>query len=253
MHETMKTILTVLLLSVLVGCSREAPSSGAQYALVGDELTLDDRYFAVKRSNLEEEGRMARSVAKRKANAKSLCSLARQATNTVDVSNTTRLSVMASATEAVYRYVRAMPHPSKDLEEFAVSSEILDPLFLLEIAADMLSRIPKPDMETNVEPPLGTPGPCSGGMDPAGIKDPKYRAEYEKRIADNKAVWELGQSRSRLQQAAASLQDAFRTMILGLTAAGKAESIRTAVSASKLPTEIKVYILADEKPKPGPR
>ena len=27
----MKTILTVLLLSVLVGCSREAPSSGARY------------------------------------------------------------------------------------------------------------------------------------------------------------------------------------------------------------------------------
>jgi hypothetical protein len=218
------------------------------FVLLANEQILNDHYFAVKCSELDTEGRIATSAAKKKSTAKAFYSLAMQAinTNAIGLSTATRLSVMVSSTEAVDRYVRAILNNPKELEEFAASPEMLDSLFLLETSADMLSRIRDTHLKANIAPPRITTGPTAAGMDPAAIKDPEARAEYERRRAANVDVVRVTTSWSRLKQTTASLQNALRDMMLNLAAEGKAEPLRTVVSSSKIPTEIKFYILADE-------
>ncbi|MEI8315843.1 MAG: hypothetical protein WCG79_10385 [Verrucomicrobiota bacterium] len=231
--------------------------SGLMLTLITDlsagNIPVDDNYFTSTNEILEAQGRVVKSIADKKANAQAHYALLMKASKTAHLSNAVQLSLAASATEAFGEYMRTIPNPSRELTEFAASSEVLSAIFLLETSLEMLARIPVRQTFLNVSPPAWTPGLVAGGMDPKGITDPKARAEYERRIADNSAATEEVNSRTRMENADEALQDILRVTVVALMSKGKADSCRAAITASQLPEKIKVRILGKGDAQPNTR
>ena len=237
--------------------SRYLLVSGLILALVTDlsagNIPEDDNYFGSTNEVLEVQGRKAKNIADTKANAQAHYALLIKALKTAHLSNPVQLSLAASATEAFEKYMRMIPKPSRELTEFATSPEVPSAIFLLEASLEMLARIPVRQAFMNVSPPITYSGPSASGMDPKGVTDPKARAEYEQRIADNSAAINELNYRNRLKQASDALQDIIRRTVFELMEEGKADSCRTAITTSRLPEKIKAEILCEEDVQPDTR
>ena len=209
-------------------------------------IPMDDHFFKVMNAALEAQGQSATNFAEKETNAEAFYLLAVKASETKPLSNSVRFAVAASAIEASERCIWAIPHTSTDWKNFAASSEISAALFLLSDSSKTLARIPAPPVIImDVDPPIWTPGPTAGGMDPNGIQDPKARAEYERRIAENSRASDELNSRADLERAMNSLVATIKGVSDTLDSEGRAGPLKAAIKNSQLPPEIKTRILGD--------
>jgi hypothetical protein len=254
------------LLLILAALAQAAPNAFAQ------SLSSDDRFFILMTSALTAQGQTATDLRARRANAEGFFLLAAKASSTDVLSNIVRFIVAASAAEASDHYLSAVPHTPTDLEEFATPSEISKALFVLDDSLKLLARIPTAHAVLNVSPPVrlpdvyndgldeaeqtlfgfkdSTPGVAASGMDPKSIQDPKLRAEYERRIAENKHAIEEINERIRLERSVRSLQVAVKGVVDSLGGEGKAEPLKSVIATSDLPTEVKAEILGHGNSQP---
>lgn len=218
----------------------------------GNDIQLDNRFFTVMNSALDIpyprniQRWMAMSLGEKKTNAQALYLLDVKASETEGISNAVRLAVAASAIQTFGNYISVIPLTSHDFEDFTASSDLSAALFLLDDSQKLLDRIPPREAYLNV----GGPGVAASGMDPSGVKDPKNRADYERRIAENNQATEENNNRHRISVGIVSVKSSLHRNIPYLAREGKVGSYTNTIGASSLPAAVKAELLEGVIPNP---
>ncbi len=229
--------LLIRSLVVLAACLQPVP------AVYANDSSADEHFFVVLNGALDEQGRAARSLAEKRTNAEAARLLALKAAGVTNLSNTVQLSLWASAVEGYNRYVQGMLGSSNDLERFAASPDGPAAVEVLTGGLELDKRVPFRPAFLSVMPPIWTPGVTASGMDPKGIEDPKARAEYERRIEENRQAGEEDNCKIRLERSLELLENSLGWVVTSLARTGKEEPLKTLIMASKLPDEIKKQLM----------
>ncbi len=229
--------LIIQLLVILAPCLQPL---GAVYA---NDSSTDERFFVVLNGALDEQGRAARSLAEKRTNAEAAQLLAQKSTEVKTLSNITQFNLWAAAVEGWDHYIGSLLGSSEELERFASSPDAAAAVDLLNAGLELDKRVPFRHASLNVMPPDWTPGPIAADMSPSGIQDPKARAEYERRIEENKQAIEESNCKVRLEQSLASLENSLGWAVTRLARTGKEEPLKALIMGSKLPDEIKKQLL----------
>ena len=209
---------------------------------LGDDVHLDNHFFIVMTAALDASHPFhvkqwrAMSLDEKRTNAQALYLLDVNASQTEGLSNAVRLAVAASATRTFGYYIGSIPTS----DDFITSSDFSAALFLLDDSQKLLDRIPARQNQLNVG---GGPGVAAAGMDPSGVSDPKVRADYERRIAENDQALEENNNRHYLDVGMVSLESSLCMKINYLAAHGKAGPFTNAIEASSLPADVKAKLL----------
>lgn len=213
------------------------------------DAPLDGASVEAKAKSLEAQSREAKNLGDKMTSAEALYRLTVRASEIPELSSAARLTLVSAACEAYNRYLISIPWLPQDLAAFAAAPGASNSVLLLEAALKMIP--PKgPPVIQNVGPLSNPAKPgqitvSAGGMDPKGIQDPKARAEYEQRIAENNRRNDENNARARIEQATFYLKSAIGRVLIGLSREGKADSLKAALVASGLAPEVKAEILAE--------
>jgi hypothetical protein len=134
--------------------------------------------------------------------------LAQRAFKTKTVTERLRLVLLASALEQSAGY-----WSSVSTTNVAAMKSVTNAVSLLEMSHEILAAVPAPRVFANVPPPA-VPGTLAAGQDPGSILDPDVRAEYERRIAENKRRGDLLIARIGLERAKKGLELVVRRLLV---------------------------------------
>jgi hypothetical protein len=169
--------------------------------------------------------------------------LAVKAAETPGLPNIVRFSACASACEGYWGYLSGVRYgPSSDRDCFTNSSLASNVVHLLDISL-MLLREPLPPRLVLDPLPHAADGSFVGGMDPQNIADPESRAKYERFLTANRLRIDESNSRAKLEQEVDNLENFIVPLIPVLNSEGKSAAIKSAISSSQLPAEIKDKLL----------
>jgi hypothetical protein len=176
--------------------------------------------------------------------------LAVKAAESPGLSNVVRFSTCASACEQYQDFLSLLLFsadihgPSADVYSFTNPTIASNVVHLVDISLKLLRETTAPIAWMNIGPPHSDKLFISAsGMDPKSIADPEIRAEYERLIAANGSRIEEGNCRAKLGQEIEHLENSIVKLVHILDSEGRATSMKSAISGSELPAEIKERLL----------
>ena len=142
-----------------------------------------------------------------KTNAEAFHLLEKMSINNPKISSIAKFTVVSSTLVAAIRCAKATDTSLK-LNDFLISSNFPMSLSLIDDATKLLDQTPVPMTFMNVD----APGVPAAGMDPANVKDPVVRAEYERRIAENRQKIKEIRLRVHIERDIDSLRDVMKSI-----------------------------------------
>jgi hypothetical protein len=214
---------------------------GAQYP------TLNDEFFLTVASALELQADRATNYIARQHKAEAFREILHQSLLQPNIHESTRVMVSARAARGWSEYILSLG--TNDISVSRASNAV----WCLETTLRTLSTGSSPPPAVGkVMPPFGATGPLAAGMSPAGISDPKLRAEYEQRIKENMTNLKWRQDLELLKRTTEGLVAALRLRAnetidnldgKGLVPTPRAGLFQGVIQDSKLSSEIKSRIV----------
>jgi hypothetical protein len=223
-----RTLVCLTYLTFLTVVTSPGAAQGDSEQFYNERLTL-----------LREEATNATGLTQCVSNLANLRSLYEEVSTRGDISEDFQISVLAVACSSSVAYLSAVRPSSIGPFAREGASNVLG------ILSSVLNVIKQPlplAGSLNVMPPASETGFWAAGMSPRAIADPKQRAEYERRIAQNKAAAHRTQMRQLLERSAANIKLQLKLLVRA------SENLASLVRFSRLPESIKEEILSEAAP-----